>query len=178
MSGRCGSLTPVTIRLIWAQDRNRVIGVGNGLPWRVPEDSRRFQALTMGAAVVMGRRTWDSLPDAYQPLPGRENWVLTRNAEWTAQGAIRASSLDEVIGRITGPDLWVAGGGVVYSLALPLAQECFVTEIDAEFPGDSWAPELRFPWRRNESHHAASGWQVSGTNGVRFRYSVFVRDGS
>ena len=109
---------------------------------------------------------------------GVRNWVLTRNAEWTAQGAFRASSLDEVIGRITGPDLWVAGGGVVYSLALPLAQECFVTEIDAEFPGDSWGPELRFPWRRNESHHAASGWQVSGTNGVRFRYSVFVRDGS
>lgn len=88
MSGRCDPLAPVTIRLIWAQDRNRVIGVGNGLPWRVPEDSRRFQALTMGGAVVMGRRTWDSLPTAYRPLPGRENWVLTRNSTWSADGAV------------------------------------------------------------------------------------------
>lgn len=166
------------MRLIWAQDRNRVIGVGNGLPWRVQEDSRRFQALTMGHAVVMGRRTWDSLPATYRPLPGRENWVLTRNSTWSADGAAGASSLEEVLDRISGQDVWVAGGGEVYSLALPLADECFVTEIDAEFPGDAWAPHLTSPWHRDGDHHAASGWQVSATNGVRFRYSVFVRDGS
>lgn len=135
----------MTIRLIWAQDRNRAIGVGNGLPWRVLEDSRRFQALTIGDAVVMGRKTWDSLPPAYRPLPGRQNWVLTRHSTWSADGAIRASSLEDVVDRISGPDLWVAGGGEVYSLALAMAHECFVTEIDAEFPGDSWAPELTFP---------------------------------
>ena len=166
----------MTIRLIWAQDRNCVIGVGNGLPWRVPEDSRRFQALTMGCAVVMGRRTWDSLPASYRPLPGRENWVLTRNSTWSADGAVRASSLEEVIDRMSGHDLWVAGGGEVYSLALPLADECFVTEIDAESPGDAWAPELTHPWRGDADHHAGSGWQVSATNSVRFRYRVYVRD--
>ena len=132
----------------------------------------------MGDAVVMGRRTWDSLPAAYRPLPGRENWVLTRNATWSADGAISASSLEAVIDRISSPNLWVAGGGEVYSLALPLAHECFVTDIDAELPGDAWAPNLTFPWHRDEDHHAASDWRVSATNGVRFRYSVFVREGS
>ena len=122
-----------------------MIGLGNRLPWRVPEDSRRFQALTMGQAVVMGRKTWDSLPDAFRPLPGRENWVLTRNPTWSADGATRASALEEVMDRASGPDLWIAGGADVYSLALPLAHECFVTEIDAEFPGDSWAPDLTSP---------------------------------
>ena len=168
----------MTIRLIWAQDRNRVIGAGNALPWRVPEDSRRFQALTLGSSVVMGRRTWDSLPNAYRPLPGRQNWVLSRDAAWAADGAVRASSLYEVIDRITGPDLWVAGGSEVYSRALPMAHECFVTEIDAEYSGDSWAPELTSQWRRDENHHAARGWQVSSSTGVSFRYSVFVRDDS
>ena len=175
MGGRRDSLAPMTIRLIWAHDRNRVIGVGNGLPWRVPEDSRRFQALTMGSAVVMGRRTWDSLPAAYRPLPGRENWVLTRNSRWSAEGAARASSLEEVLDRMSGHDLWVAGGGEVYSLALPLADECFVTEIDAEFPGDAWAPDLASPWHRDANHHEGSGWQVSATE-VGFRYSIYVRD--
>lgn len=164
--------------MIWAQDRNRVIGLGNRLPWRVPEDSRRFQALTMGQAVVMGRKTWDSLPDAFRPLPGRENWVLTRNPTWSADGATRASALEEVMDRASGPDLWIAGGADVYSLALPLAHECFVTEIDAEFPGDSWAPDLTFPWQRNEAHPSASNWQVSATVGVTFRNSVFARQGS
>ncbi len=161
--------------MIWAQDRDRVIGADRRLPWRVPEDSRRFRALTMGDAVLMGRLTWDSLPTAHRPLPGRENWVLTRNALWSADGAIRAASLAQVVERTSRPNLWVAGGGEVYSLAIQFADECFVTEIDAEFAGDSWAPDLTHPWHRDMDHPASSDWQVSATSGARFRYCVFVR---
>lgn len=165
----------MTIRLIWAQGRNGVIGNENRLPWRIAEDSTRFRALTTGAAVVMGRKTWDSLPPVYRPLPGRENWVLTRDAEWAGDGAIRASSLDHVRENHRGDNLWVAGGGEVYSLALPIADECFVTEIDAEFGGDAWAPQLGAEWRPVEHHPEASDWQVPAKEGPRFRYKVFSR---
>lgn len=161
--------------MIWAQGRDRVIGTNGRLPWRVPEDSRRFRALTMGDAVLMGRLTWDSLPTVYRPLSGRENWVLTRNASWNADGAIRAESFAEAVDRTLRPNLWVAGGGEVYSLGLQFADECFVTEIDEEFSGDSWAPELADPWHRDTEHPAASDWQMSESSGVRFRYCVFVR---
>ncbi len=73
--------------MVWAQDRHGVIGVDGGLPWRIPEDSRRFRRLTDGQAVVMGRATWDSLPPRYRPLPGRTCWVLTRDPGWHAEGA-------------------------------------------------------------------------------------------
>jgi dihydrofolate reductase len=163
----------VTIRLIWAQDRKGVIGVGNDLPWRIPEDSRRFRALTLGHAVVMGRRTWDSLPPRFRPLPGRENWVLTRQPDWSAAGANRAASIEQVLNASSSEDLWVAGGGEIYALALPLAHECFVTEVDADFDGDTWAPDLSLGWRRDDAHPAGSDWQVSATAGIRFRYGVY-----
>jgi dihydrofolate reductase len=159
--------------LIWAQDRKGVIGLDDGLPWRIPEDSRRFRALTLGHAVVMGRRTWDSLPARFRPLPGRENWVLTRQPDWTADGAHRAGSLDEVRTADGSQDLWVAGGGEVYEMALPRAQECFVTEIDADFDGDTWAPDLSRGWRRDDDHPASSDGQASSDAGIRFRFSVY-----
>lgn len=124
----------------------------------------------------MGRKTWDSLPEAFRPLPERENWVVTRQSGWMAYGAIIAPSLDHVIDATTGKDLWVAGGGEIYALALPLADECFVTEIDAGFDGDTWAPDLTAGWRRDDRHPGSSDWQSSTATGIRFRYGVYLRD--
>ena len=85
------------ISLLAAVARNGGIGRDGTIPWRIPEDMGRFRALTMGHPVVMGRRTWDSLPDRFQPLPGRRNIVVTRNPDWRAEGAVRAGSLDEAL---------------------------------------------------------------------------------
>ena len=140
----------MTIHMIWAEARNRVIGAGNTIPWRVPGEQQVFKERTMGAAVVMGRATWDSLPRT--PLPGRENIVLTRNRGWTAAGATVIHSLDGV----AHDDFWVMGGAEVYAAFLPEAGHIVRTRIDLEAPGDTFAPELGDEWIVTESaHHRA-----------------------
>ncbi|GAA4970039.1 dihydrofolate reductase [Actinoplanes utahensis] len=135
----------MTIHMIWAEARNRVIGAGNTIPWRVPGEQRIFKERTMGAAVVMGRATWDSLPR--KPLPGRENIVLTRNPAWTAAGATVIHSLDDV----KPDDFWVMGGAEVYAEFLPRAGHIVRTRIDIEVAGDAFAPELGDEWVVTES---------------------------
>jgi dihydrofolate reductase len=131
----------VKIALVAAVARGGVIGRDGGLPWRLPEDMARFREVTMGHPVVMGRRTWESLPERFRPLPGRRNVVLTRDPGWTAEGAERAGSLEEALrlleddGRVS-----VIGGGDVFAAALPLADELLLTEIDADLPGDTFFP--------------------------------------
>ena len=104
--------------LIWAQSTSGIIGRSGGIPWQLPEDLIRFKALTMGHTVVMGRRTWESLPGKFRPLPGRRNVVLTRQTGFVAGGATVVRSLDEAL---TDPDTWVVGGEQIYTLAMPLA---------------------------------------------------------
>ena len=99
----------------------------------------------------------------------------TDKPDWKADGAMRASSLNQVIDATAGKDLWVAGGGEIYALALPLSHECFVTEIDARFDGDTWAPDLPADWRRDDHHPASSDWQHSTASDTRLRYGVYVR---
>ena len=131
------------VSLVAAVARGGVIGLAGGLPWRIPEDAQRFRALTMGHAVVMGRRTWDSLPDRFRPLPGRRNIVVTRNPAWQASGAERASSLNSALALLDDADqVFVIGGGELYAEALPLADELLLTEIDAELEGDTYLPVL------------------------------------
>ncbi len=104
---------------------------------------RRFRELTMGHAVVMGRRTWDSLPERFRPLPGRRNVVVTRNPEWRADGAERACSLENALELLDGVrQVFVIGGGELYAAALPLADELLLTEIDLEVEGDTFFPSL------------------------------------
>ncbi len=124
----------------------------------------------------MGRKTWESLPARYRPLPGRENWVLTRDPQWSADGAVTAGSFDDVRRGATSPVLWVVGGGDIYAQSLTWADECFVTEIDAVFEGDSWAPRLGSDWSANDTHPASSDWQTSQPSGLSFRYRVFERN--
>jgi dihydrofolate reductase len=150
----------MTVGLVWAQAANGVIGSGGGLPWHLPEDLARFKALTLGSTVVMGRATWDSLPTAVRPLPGRRNVVLSRQPDWQAPGAVVARSLAEALDQPG--DVWVIGGASVYRAALPLADLLVVTELAQRFDGDTFAPELGPAWRVGD-RDPESGWLPSRT---------------
>jgi dihydrofolate reductase len=127
--------------LIAAVASNRAIGKGNDLLLRIAEDQQRFRRETMGYPVLMGRKTWDSLPAKFRPLPGRRNIVLTRNAAWHADGAEVASSLDEGLElAASATKVFVIGGGELYASALPKASELLMTEIHADLAGDVFFP--------------------------------------
>ncbi|MEW6708019.1 MAG: dihydrofolate reductase [Pseudomonadota bacterium] len=132
------------ICLIAAVARNGAIGKGNDLLVRISEDQQRFRRETMGHPVVMGRKTWDSLPPKFRPLPGRRNIVVTRNAAWQAEGAEAAASLEAALAMAQGADkVCVIGGGELYAQALPYADELLLTEIDADLEGDTYFPLYR-----------------------------------
>lgn len=143
--------------VIWAQARDGVIGKDNAMPWHLPEDLAHFRQATLGCPVIMGRKTWDSLPPKFRPLPGRRNIVITRQADWRAEGALRAATLEEAIALCgDAPRVWVTGGAEIYQLALPLADIALVTEIDARFEGDAFAPRLGGEWREVARESQAS----------------------
>jgi dihydrofolate reductase len=150
--------------LVFARASNGVIGRDGGLPWHLPEDLAHFKAVTLGAPVIMGRKTWDSLPPRFRPLPGRRNIVVTRQADWAAPGAERAASLAQAAALChEAPRAWVIGGAELYAQAVPLAQVAEVTEIDQAFEGDAHAPVLDAGWREvsRVRHVAASGLAYS-----------------
>lgn len=152
------------LHLIWAQSRNGVIGKNGTLPWHLPEDLAHFKRTTLGAPVIMGRKTWDSLPPRFRPLPGRLNIVVTRQADWLADGALRAGSLAEACALCPADtDAWVIGGAEVYAQALPLAHTAVVTEIDADYDGDAHAPTFDPGWAEtaHTAHTAANGLRYS-----------------
>ncbi|RVU45300.1 dihydrofolate reductase [Rubrivivax rivuli] len=148
------------IVLIAAMARCRVIGIDNALPWHLPEDMAHFRNATRGHPVVMGRKTWDSLPPRFRPLPGRRNVVVTRNAAWQAEGAEAAHGLAEALSRLAGaPRLFVIGGAELYAAALPLAHTLLLTEIEADIAGDARFPAfdgLGYVEVARERHHAAA----------------------
>ena len=146
--------------LIYAQSRNGVIGRGGVLPWHLPEDLAHFKRTTLGAPVIMGRKTWESLPPRFRPLPGRKNVVITREAGWQAPGAHRASSLDEAIAACAGADVaWITGGAEIFKLAMARADLAVITEIGADYDGDTFAPELGPQWHEvaRERHLSPAG---------------------
>ena len=129
------------ISLVAAVARGGVIGRDGTVPWRLPEDMARFREVTVGYPVVMGRRTWDSLPDRFRPLPGRRNVVVTRDPDWRGDGGERAGSLGEALGLVAGAErVSVIGGAELYALALPLADELLLTEIELDVVGDTYFP--------------------------------------
>lgn len=159
----------MSLGLVWAQSTSGVIGRGGDIPWSVPEDLTRFKQVTLGHTVVMGRRTWDSLPAKFRPLPGRRNVVLSRQPDFTAAGAEVVGSLEQAL---TQPETWVIGGAQIYLLALPYATRCEVTEVDIDLPRDdedALAPVLDEAWLG-----AAGEWQVSRT-GLRYRFHSYRR---
>ena len=152
------------IGLIWAQARNRVIGKNGVMPWYLPEDLAHFKRVTLNHPVVMGRKTWDSIPPRFRPLPGRTNIVVTRQPDWNENGAQRTSSLREALQLCeNSAQVWIIGGAQIYAQALPLADELVVTEIDADFDGDAHAPALGAEWREvaRDPVVAASGLRLA-----------------
>jgi len=162
------------IGLVWAEAHGGVIGADGGMPWHVPEDLAHFKAVTAGAPVIMGRRTWESFPPRFRPLPGRRNIVVTRDAEWAADGAERAGSLDAAL-RLADTDapdrVWVIGGAGLFREAIDRADLLEVTELDLEVDGDTFAPD-RTSWR-TVSADPADGWHLSRT-GIRYRFLALV----
>ena len=156
------------VGLIWAQSTSGVIGRDGAIPWHLPEDLARFKTLTMGHTVVMGRRTWDSLPERFRPLPGRRNVVLTRNRDFAAPGADVVGSIDDAIDEQT----WVIGGSEIYHLALSAATRCEVTEVEIDLrpeDEDVLAPMLDESWVGT-----ATPWRDS-SSGLRYRFLSYRR---
>ena len=157
-------MTSPTINLIYARAANGVIGKDGTLPWHLPEDLAHFKRLTHGWPVIMGRKTWDSLPPRFRPLPGRTNIVVTRQVGWQAPGASVANSLQGAIaqcGEVV--QAWVIGGAQIYAAAEPLASRIEVTQIARDFQGDAFAPQLGTQWvvTARENHVSSSGLDFS-----------------
>jgi dihydrofolate reductase len=149
------------LHMIYARARNGVIGKQGQLPWHLPEDLAHFKRTTLGQAVVMGRVTWESLPEKFRPLPGRTNVVVSRQTSFKATGAQVVSSLEAAMALFpTNEVVWLIGGAQLYAQALPLVSQIVVTEIDADFEGDAFAPSLSTnDWTETErsSHVSAQG---------------------
>lgn len=148
------------IVLVVAVADNGVIGDKGAIPWRIPEDMKRFKALTMGHTVVMGRKTWDSLPK--KPLPGRVNVVVTRQKDWQAEGAVTAGSLGQATAGTSGT-VMVIGGGEIYERALALASRIELTEVHRAFAGDAKFILDRSGWKETfrEDHVTPEGLRYS-----------------
>ena len=157
----------VGVGLIWARAANGVIGADGDMPWHLPEDLAHFRAVTTGATVVMGRRTWESIPERFRPLPGRRNVVLTRDPAWRADGADVVHDLATALD--TDEPVWIMGGGQVYAAAMPFADRIAETQIDLDVAGDTRAPAIGPEWRP-----AAEPWQESRT-GLRYRFVDWTR---
>ncbi len=159
------------ISLIAAVAKNRALGKDGQLLWHLPEDMRYFRETTRGKPVIMGRKTWESLPDAFRPLPGRRNIVISRNPAYEAPGATLAGSLEDAI-RLTQDDAeaFVIGGAEIYRQALPLAQRLYLTEVARDFAADAFFPEF-----------SASDWTEISRSAVRngagldFTFAVYQR---
>ena len=159
------------IVIIAAVAKNRVIGKDNRLLWNIPEDMAHFKALTTGHTVVMGRKTWESLPDAFRPLPGRVNIVVSRNAAYPAVGATVVGSLPDALTAAGDTDIvFVMGGAELYRQALPLADRLLLTEIDQAYDGDAFFPEFD----RNTWTETARDARVA-ESGLAFAFVTYQR---
>ncbi len=131
------------IIIIAAVAKNRVIGKDNSLIWNIPQDMAHFKALTSGQTVVMGRKTWESLPPRFRPLPGRRNIVISRQPDYAAPGAEVATSLDAALQLASAAEqLFVIGGEQIYTQAMAAADRLEITEVDLDPEGDAWFPEI------------------------------------
>lgn len=147
-------MTP-EIMLIYARAANGAIGLDGDLPWRLPADLKHFKALTLGKPMIMGRKTFESLPGL---LPGRRHIVLTRDAGWAAEGAQTAATLDDAVTLADAETIAIIGGAAVFEAFLPRADRVELTQIHADYDGDTFMPELGPEWHENaREDHAADG---------------------
>lgn len=167
----------MTVKAIWAQALDAagrpVIGFEGDMPWHLPEDLARFQSLTRGHVVIMGRRTWESLPDRFRPLPGRVNIVVTSLPSLDGATVVRSLADARAAAAEIAPDAtaWVIGGARLFEAAALVADVLEITEIDAVFSGDTFAPEVADAlWEAAE----ASPWATSAS-GLSYRFVTYVR---
>ena len=182
---------PPLVGLIWAQNEEGIIGDGSTMPWHIPEDLAHFKQTTLGAPVIMGRRTWESLPPRFRPLPGRANIVLSRSAQ-DIPGATVAASLPEALQLAAslidepgpcdpeeraagepGSMVWVMGGGQIYQQAMASADLLAVTYVDkpVQLENPVYAPEIGPEWTCFD----LSPWQVSALTGTRYRFTFWEK---
>ena len=149
------------LHMIYARARNGVIGKQGQLPWHLPEDLAHFKRTTLGQPVVMGRVTWESLPEKFRPLPGRSNVVVSRQPSFSAPGAQVVASLDDAMALFPPTEvIWLIGGAQLYAQGLAKGSQIVVTEIDADYEGDAYAPSLSpIDWieTHRTSHVSAQG---------------------
>lgn len=166
--------------MIWIQTPSGVIGRDGGMPWHLPEDLAHFRRTTEGHPVIMGRRTWDSFPEKYRPLPGRTNIVITGRQQWQAPGAVVVHSLQDALTQAAGcpgaEEVWIIGGGKIFADAADIADTAVVTFIDSDVDGDTFAPLLGSDWAVS-STDPESGWHES-RNGTRYRFEYRRRQGT
>ena len=157
------------ITLIAAMGNNRAIGLDGRMPWHLPAELQHFKRATMGKAIVMGRKTWQSIG---RPLPGRQNIVISRNPEFTAEGADVCDSLAGAVEVAESGEVMVIGGGQLYSAAMPMAQAMILTLIDIEPEADTWFPEWdESQWRPTEEQR----YPIDEDNKLAYRIVRFER---
>lgn len=163
----------MTIKMIWAQSKNNVIGKNNSIPWHLPEDFQYFKEQTSGGIVVMGRSTWESLPEKSKPLPNRVNYVLTRNKKYVADGAQVIQSIEEIIELSKNENVWIIGGNQIYRIFEQYAEEIHVTIIDVFVPIDDKTVLKPFnPYNYFQEKQIVK--KVSESN-VPYEFHVFVK---
>ena len=164
-----GETATARIGLIWAEAQGGVIGDAGSIPWHLPEDLAHFKEITLGGSVIMGRRTWDSLPERFRPLAGRRNIVITRQPHWRAEGATVVHSLAEALAAAAPDPVWIIGGGDIYRQAMPLADRLEVTEVDLEASGDTVAPAVDPRFGQVDT----TEWLTS-RSGLRYRFLSYA----
>lgn len=175
-----GATEPLSLGMIWAEARDGAIGRGGDMPWHLPEDLAHFKRTTLGEPVIMGRRTWESLPERFRPLPGRANIVVTRDGEFVAEGARVVVSIDAALEAAAAEvsdsgdaatRAWIMGGGQLYRAAMPVATELVVTRIELDVPdADTFAPEIGSEWRLIDP-----GAPATSKTGLDYRFERYLR---
>ncbi len=172
------------IGMIWAQTQQGVIGKGGTMPWHAPGDMAQFKRVTTGHPVIMGRRTWESFPAKYRPLPARTNIVITGRRDWggtpEALGAVVVHSLEEALVEAQSSpgadEVWIIGGASVYAQSLEHANVAAITVIDSGAGGDTYAPELGPEWTFRGAT-PLEGWHQD-TNGTQYRFTLWAKGAS
>lgn len=159
------------IVLIAAVARNRVIGQNNQMLWHIPEDMQHFRTFTAGSTVIMGRKTWESLPGRLRPLPGRRNIVVSRQADYAAPGAELAPSPEAALALLGADETaFIIGGAEIYGQTLGLAQRLEITEVDLAPEGDAWFPEIgAADWRETARQAGVS------QDGTAYAFVTYTR---
>lgn len=166
----CDSRRQVPVTIIAAVGQNMELGKNGQLIWYIPEDLRHFKQLTLGATVIMGRKTWDSLPR--KPLPGRQNIVISGNPDFMPEGAVKASSIAEAIAHAKGNETFIIGGASIYEQAFPLADKLEITHIeDSEAMADTFFPEIdEKEWMLSKISEP-----LLSPDNIHFRYATYSR---